>query len=456
MALGFQAAGCRIAAAVEIDEIAASTFRRNFGILQPLSPPHVWSGEEGNLDRTDLSWLGKPGSVDIIVGGPPCQGFSRVGRGKLDSLSPHGFANDPRNKLYCRFRDAVALLKPRAFVMENVTGMFSVAGRDVADEVARELANYGYRTVYTLLNAAWYGVPQLRQRVFFVGLRDDLEMTAQVPAVTHLVKLPTGYERRDAASLSLSFLRHFEIGPNLTKARIRATTARDALADLPLLTHHLSHARPPAADLPYASEPRSPYAVLMRSWPGLPRPEAVTQNAVHRTPRDYETFRRMRPGGRYDEALRVARNRLDEHIRNLDAGDLPSTLEGFCAMAARFVPPYPTVGFRDKWRKLTPNEPSWTVPAHLAKDAYSHIHYDDDQARAISVREAARLQAFPDAFTFEGNMGDCYRQIGNAVPPVLSWALAVQLLTDLGHPAKPIEWHQAAPAEPAQSDNRRR
>ena len=88
------------------------------------------------------------------------------------------------------------------------------------------------------------------------------------------------------------------------------------------------------------------------------------------------------------------------------------------AFAKEIFPPYPEDKFVDKWRKLVPDEPSWTVTAHLGKDSYSHIHYDGEQKRAVSVREAARLQSFPDAFLFSGNMGDCYQQIGNAVPPV--------------------------------------
>src|SRR5262249_4695915 len=102
----------------------------------------------------------------------------------------------------------------------------------------------------------------------------------------------------------------------------------------------------------------------------------------------------------------------------------------------RFVPPYPVEIFKDKWRKLDAGQPSWTVTAHLSKDAYSHIHYDDAQARAISVREAARLQSFPDGFPFSGNMGDCFRQLGNPVPPLLAWAIAAHLLKKLGFPSR--------------------
>src|SRR5262249_17275347 len=97
-----------------------------------------------------------------------------------------------------------------------------------------------------------------------------------------------------------------------------------------------------------------------------------------------------------------------------------------------FVPPYPEGIFVDKWRKLSPDQPSWTIPAHLSKDSYSHIHHDGEQARAVSVREPARLQSVPDGFKFSGNMGDCFRQIGNAVPPLLAWAVAHCLLELLG------------------------
>ena len=111
------------------------------------------------------------------------------------------------------------------------------------------------------------------------------------------------------------------------------------------------------------------------------------------------------------------------------------------------MPPYPEEIFVDKWRKLVPDQPSWTVPAHLSKDAYSHIHYDSDQARAISIREAARLQSFPDAFVFSGNMGERFRQVGNAVPPLLAWAVACSVLESLGYEAKRPEWHWDAEAQ---------
>jgi DNA (cytosine-5)-methyltransferase 1 len=101
------------------------------------------------------------------------------------------------------------------------------------------------------------------------------------------------------------------------------------------------------------------------------------------------------------------------------------------SVRARHIPPYRVDAFDEKWGKLVPNQPSWTVTAHLSKDGYSHIHYDSTQARTITIREAARLQSFPDAIEFQGSFGAQLRQIGNAVPPLLAQAVAQEVLAQL-------------------------
>jgi DNA (cytosine-5)-methyltransferase 1 len=105
------------------------------------------------------------------------------------------------------------------------------------------------------------------------------------------------------------------------------------------------------------------------------------------------------------------------------AGVLPGTPE-YDGLRKQVVPPYSVEKFADKWRKLDPDSPAHTLTAHLGKDTYSHIHYDRGQARTITVREAARLQSFPDGFTFIGGLNAAFRQIGNSVPPLLAQALA--------------------------------
>jgi DNA (cytosine-5)-methyltransferase 1 len=150
----------------------------------------------------------------------------------------------------------------------------------------------------------------------------------------------------------------------------------------------------------------------------------------------------MKPGDRYPEALKIAREILAEKLAELKAGgqDPEHASSEHEQLRKSIVPPYPENKFKSKWRKLIPDQPSWTVVAHLSRDTYSHIHHDSTQARMISVREAARLQSFPDGYRFSGNMGDAFRQIGNAVPPLLAWAIAAHLMRELGKPAVHPPW----------------
>jgi DNA (cytosine-5)-methyltransferase 1 len=442
LSLGFRAAGARILAAVDASEAAGLTFRHNFSRLQPGRAPTVFSGDVGNVEDLDLERIAPAArGPDILVGGPPCQGFSRIGRAKLASLAEDPDDEDPRNELYRRFVAAARFWQPSAVVMENVPAMRHVNGNNIAENVAEDLSACGYRVGYAVLNAVWYGVPQFRERLFFIGIRRDLSPLPSVPVPTHRVEMPSGYLRPpEATTLSLSFMPHFELEVPRAKAQLDATTTGDALGDLPPLDEHLSGkaAASRTDELrvlhPYGTPARSPFARLMREWPGLDVPAGVKAHVIRKTPRDFETFRRMKSDDRYPEALRIARARLAEEIaRRTAAGTAPA--EGTPEheeLRRSIVPPYPEEKFVDKWRKLNPGRPSWTVPAHLSRDAYSHIHHDSAQARAISVREAARLQSFPDAFEFSGNMGDCFTQIGNAVPPVLAWAIASHLLATLG------------------------
>jgi DNA (cytosine-5)-methyltransferase 1 len=262
---------------------------------------------------------------------------------------------------------------------------------------------------------------------------------------------------------------HYELDVSHERATLSATSVHQALDDLPRLEDHMHEGHLPRGDfrrlLRYSREPHSVYARLMRSWPGLDHPAGVVDHVIRRTRRDYETFGRMEPGDRYPEAIVIATARVHEKFQRLiNEAEAAGKGESLQRLRAEFedvrhrgipfkewspelvaltrdvFPPYPEDKFLDKWRKLISGEPSWTVTAHLGKDSYSHIHYDSAQKRAVSVRESARLQSFPDAFSFSGNMGECFRQIGNAVPPLLAWAIAARLLQALGHEAKPPPW----------------
>ncbi len=447
LSLGFHAAGGRLLAAADHSEAAGRTLRANFERLQPGMPPRVFSGDEGNLEDLDLDQVAsRKAGPDILVGGPPCQGFSRIGRAKLASLADDPEEEDPRNSLYERFVDAARFWRPLAMLMENVPGMLSLHGENVAETVAEDLARCGYLVGYALLNAAWYGVPQLRERIFFIGIRADLGLQPSVPNPTHHVDLPSGYQRpRETVSLTLPFMPHFELQVRMAGAMKPAVTVRDAIGDLPVITEHLlqQRRRGRPGDFrefkAYDREPVSDFGRLMRCWNAPPSEGGVRDHVIRQTPRDFETFRRMKPEDRYPEALRIARDRLNEELERKEKGGtvLGEGTPAYDELCRSIVPPYPEHKFVDKWRKLNPDRPSWTVPAHLSRDAYSHIHYDGEQGRGISVREAARLQSFPDTFEFTGNMGDCFTQIGNAVPPVMAWVLASHLLVQLGRPSVP-------------------
>lgn len=438
--LGFHAAGCEILAAADYQERAAATFDKNFRVLQPSAPPLVLGGEAGDLHQLDVRDIQLPRPPDILIGGPPCQGFSKVARGKLASLQGSGhrdtsYRDDPRNLLYKRFADALEHWRPSAVVMENVPGMLSINGDNIAHVVVDDLRAIGYRLGYARLNAAWYGVPQYRERLFFIGIRSDLRMPPPVPPATHLTPhLPTNYARPHSEPQgSFAFEPPRQLEVPIAPTATQAVPVGDALGDLPVLTYHLRDDVVPDdlidASMPWASAPEAAYQRLMRRWPGFSA-DGVCGNVVRRTPRDFETFARMKPGDRYAEAVAIAEARFREHLRTLSDRPVAES-DAWYSLRDRFVPPYSLEGFRDKWRKLDPTQPSWTVPAHLAKDTYSHIHYDSGQARAISVREAARLQSFPDGFKFVGNMGDRFRQVGNAVPPLLAWAIASGLIETL-------------------------
>src|SRR5262249_50684333 len=167
------------------------------------------------------------------------------------------------------------------------------------------------------------------------------------------------------------------------------------------------------------------YARLMRQWPGFENGSGVWDHAIRCLPRDVPIFREMPNGAEYPVAHATAMLIWERSVREVETRARRKLPEGKrVALKRATVPPYPVESFPNRWWKLRPDFPSRTLMAHIGKDTYSHIHYDSSQARVISVREAARLQSFPDGFRFCGTMNAGYRQIGNAVPPLLAKKLA--------------------------------
>jgi len=435
MALGFEAAGGKSIGAVEHDTAAAKTFKAMFPEANVFSGP-----EEGDMRtlKTEALLAGIGEKPDIVVGGPPCQGFSRIGRAKRRSLDSEHHeewgGHSDRSDLYKRFRDVVQTAQPLAFVMENVPAMREHADVDFAKHVSRDLHSCGYNIRYFLLNSAWYGVPQIRWRLFFVGFRSDLgtHAIATPPTRTHLLEpdLPEGFRIPDDPWMIWG--RQIETAPD---ARV-AVNVWEALQDLPRQRNHLGEG-PHPEDRPM----RRPHAPSdwaheeMLGWPGRETrsTDEVTHNWYRSTPRDYDIFRLMAHSDRYPEALAIAYDLFHEKLGKLsEAGIAPKPgTEAYKEFRRASIPPYRNNAFDDKWRKLDPQKPAWTVTAHLWRDGYSHIHYRSAEARTISIREAARLQSFPDGFQFSGNHGDAFKQIGNAVPPLLARAVAEQVFSQL-------------------------
>jgi DNA (cytosine-5)-methyltransferase 1 len=182
--------------------------------------------------------------------------------------------------------------------------------------------------------------------------------------------------------------------------------------------------------MPYDSgRPISSYAKMMKEWPGFKAPDAgLYDHQIRYLPRDYALFAEMREGSEYPEIHALALRRFEQRAAAL--GAVEGTDE-WLALKAAMVPPYYPGKFPNKWWKLRREGPVRTLMAHLGKDSYSHIHYDSRQSRTISVREAARLQSFPDGFQFCGTMNPAFRQIGNAVPPLLANAVAAEMIRTL-------------------------
>lgn len=463
LSLGFRRAGCQILGGVEIEPDAARSHALNLFRDRPAEEREV-HGRPHDITATGptellAGWGIAPdaGSIDLLIGGPPCHAFTRVGRAKLRSTlqHPEAFKIDPRARLYRNYLAFVEELQPLALAMENVPDIMNWGGRNVAEEICDALDKMGYRCRYTMLNAAAYGVPQMRERFFLVGFRRELGVLPTFPAPSHRLTLPSGYHHARQVALRVVRSRDLDAPPvryveppepgAVTRGPV---TTREAIDDLPPITGHLDGTikrgiRRLDGEIPYAAPTSlSDYARDMRSWPGLPAEEVLRDHVIRSlSSRDPRIFRAMEPGAEYPRAHEIATRLFRRQLAAREArGEhlLPHHV-AYQELLKAYVPPYDPKKFPNKWRKLDPEAPARTLMAHLGKDSYSHIHYSSEQARAISVREAARLQSFPDGFRFAGAMNAAFRQIGNAVPPLLAFALASAVVPALRRAAESYE-----------------
>jgi DNA (cytosine-5)-methyltransferase 1 len=446
LSLGFQAAGFELRGGLELDSLAAESHARNFfGSSAELFELHkaptdiTETSPEEFLDHLKIQ-DDLDGAIDVIVGGPPCQAYSIVGRAKLREVAndPEAYKNDDRGDLYRDYLEYVNALQPLAILIENVPEILRYGNSNVPELICDQLAALGYVSRYTIINSVHYGVPQLRDRMCLIALCEELDAEPLFPTPTHRFALPRGYKNlRDDVSRKwggdgLFRSPHFVKPVDNPADGIPAVTAEEAIGDLPPIRSHLNGgsrrgARRFTRLTPYDNRRRlSSYARSMRNWNGFDNDVGIYDHVIRHLPRDYQIFERMNPGDEYPAAHKVAMTIFDERLRALARrGTAPKPgSAAYNELKKTIVPPYDPTKFANKWRKLDAREPSRTITAHIGKDSYSHIHYADDQARTISVREAARLQSFPDGFRFAGTLDPALKQIGNSVPPLFAAALA--------------------------------
>lgn len=341
---------------------------------------------------------GKPlesGALDVLLGGPPCQGYS---------LNSHiRSAEDPRNFLFRHYVRLLQGLAPKVFVLENVPGMFSLDGGRFFDELVSQITKStagcpGYEVDFKILNAAHYGVPQDRFRVVVVGTRRDVADRAgkvMLPAPRHYSLAQAHFKggRDHTFHYAIGYRKRLEqsaipqIGPKL----LAPVTVQQAIGDLPQL---LNGGGQDLETYAGAGEPQSAFQSMMR--------DGAEVLANH-----------------WCRALVYPNT---ERVKHIPAGG------DWRSIPRELLPPGMQRALRKdhtkRYGRLSPSEISGTLLTKPDPHWGTFIHYDEDQQRLISVREAARLQSFPDCHIFFGGQVDQYKLCGNAVPPLMANAIA--------------------------------
>lgn len=338
---GFKQAGFNPCLGIDMWKDATVTYQFNFPECSIINEDITKISSEDLLVKAKLN----SGEVDVIIGGPPCQGFSISGKRMID---------DPRNVLYKSFVQIVSDIKPKIFVMENVPGLVSMANGTVRDSVIEDFTNIGYNVAWKILSADDYGVPQHRRRVFFVGLN-----------------------RRIFGEEKFVFPKETNINNKIT--------CFDAISDLDFIADDV--ALPEEID--YQLPAQNDYQRMMRKGS-----ECVWNHvATLHNAKTKQIISMVPDGGNYLDLPKELWNTRKVHIA---------------------------------WTRMDSRKPCFTIDT----GHNHHFHYKEN--RVPTVRESARIQSFPDTFKFLGIKTSQLKQVGNAVPPLLAQAIALQIKKYLG------------------------
>lgn len=326
LSLGFIQAGYRIIAGIDTWQDALDTFAFNHVDAKAIQADLFHISPQEIKQQYDIN------HIDVIIGGPPCQGFSIAGKRMID---------DERNQLYKSFVEFVALYQPKVFLMENVPNIISMGRGSIKEQIIQDFEALGYTINYKVLLAADFGVPQNRKRAFFVGLKNGQLFDFPKPLLSQVI------------------------------------TCQEAISDLS------ESSLENGAD--YMIEPQSHFQALMRK-----NSKGVYQHQItEHNEKTINTIALVPDGGNYK--------------------DLPLELQD-------------TRKVNIAWTRLNSQKPSFTIDTGHRH----HFHYRFN--RVPTVRESARIQSFPDNFIFLKSKTSQYKQVGNAVPPLLAQALAQKIL----------------------------
>ncbi len=326
LSYGFESAGYNIVLGIDNDKNALDTFALNHKGAKTIC------GDIASIHYSDIKEAIGDLKIDVIIGGPPCQGMSLSGPRKFE---------DPRNKLYLSYIRLVEEIQPKAFVIENVPGLVSLFGGQIKDSIIKKLSDLGYNVRYEILCSSDYGVPQSRRRVVFVGLKNGV------------FKYPDPLKNQ--------------------------VTCEMAISDLPSLENELGE-----EEQVYKTLAENDYQKLMRT-----RSDVVKNHVAAEHSQKVQNIISLVPdGGNYKDLPECYKNSRNFHVA---------------------------------WTRFNSKKPAPTIDTGHRH----HFHYKYN--RVPTVRECARLQSFPDDFIFLGNKTQQFRQVGNAVPPLMAQAVAEKL-----------------------------
>ena len=399
-----------------LPEVAAALNRADMHVRQVELGPHTRDESDAIIRRVLTE-----NSPWVLIGGPPCQAYSLVGRARR--AHDPTFVEDKKHFLYREYLHIIETFQPSVFVMENVKGLLSAGhgGRGMFQRIMEDLSVDGEYEIRSLvangsdllprdyvIRAEDYGVPQRRHRVILLGIRTDSvsrspsQLNPRLPGPTvwnALAGMPRVKARVSRTSTDREEQQQWRMAFNQARSFAKAKFHSEQVELRPAADRQL-HPQPALIGESRAEDP------LLTTWLRAPGLETVPQHAGRRHMSGdlvrYGYLARLAEHGVYPMVTDLP-DELKPNHRNVDGARTP---------------------FLDRFKVQAWDRPSSTVASHISKDGHYYIHPDPEQMRSLTVREAARLQTFPDDYFFMGNQTQTYHQVGNAVPPYLAKQIA--------------------------------